>query len=236
MLESILEFCPPMPGKLGAFVARNDKLVPSVPEVLLQSIGQGISIQACSAKQGVFSQGDPAASLFYIHKGRVKLTVFSSQGKAATIAILGEGDFLGEECLAPAEPLRLASAVAVTECSLIQIEKDGMLRALDCNRALAGFFMEYLLVRKTRVQKDLADQLSNSSEKRLARVLLLLVGPGNHGPSNDGHPEISHETLAEMVGTTRPRISYFMNKFRKMGLIDYSSGLHVRKGLEQMLE
>ena len=211
------------------------------PEAFLGNIGMATRMQPCPQKQVIFSQGNPAVNIFYICQGRARLTVFSSQGRAATIAILGEGDFLGEECLAPGQSLRMATAVAITDCSLVQIEKERMLAALDGDRGLARFFMDYLLVRKIRVEEDLADQLSHSSEKRLARLLLLLAGPysGNHGSNGTSElsfPEINQETLAEMVGTTRPRISYFMNKFRKMGLIDYSRGLLVRKELESMLQ
>jgi CRP-like cAMP-binding protein len=205
-------------------------------DAFCRNTGTGTRIQSCVQKQAIFSQGDPAAGLFYIRRGRVRLTIFSSEGTAATIAILGEGDFLGEECLAPGRRLRLATAVAITGCAIVQIEKEQMLAALDSDRALARFFMEYLLARKIRVQEDLADQLSHSSEQRLVRVLLLLAGTGSNGATGRNFPEISQETLAEMVGTTRPRISYFMNKFRRMGLVDYSGGLQVRKELENLLK
>lgn len=206
-------------------------------EALLLNIGAGTPVHL--RKQAIFSQGDRAADLFYIRQGWVRLTMFSREGKAATVAILGQGDFLGEECLAPGRFLRLASAVAITDCFFIQVEKEQMLRALngDRNPTLARFFTEYLLARNLRVQEDLADQLSHCSEKRLIRLLLLLAqsGPQKDGASDYSFPEISHEILAEMVGTTRPRITYFMNKFRKMGLVEYSGGLHVKKELEKLL-
>ena len=205
------------------------------PQLLLHNAGPGAKIQSYLQKQVIFSQEDPAAALFYVREGRVKLTVFSSEGRAATIAILDQGDFLGEECLAPCHSLRPASAVAITDCSLLQIEKDHMLAALDSDRALARSFTEYLLIRKVRAEESLADQLTHSSEKRLVRLLLLLAGSGTNSGSKRNLPEVSQEVLAEMVGTTRPRISYFMTKFRKLGLVDYSRGLRVRKELQKVL-
>lgn len=208
----------------------------SHPWAFFQDKTTGSRVQACRQKQVIFSQGDSAASLFYVLRGRVRLTIFSSRGKAATIAILGEGDFLGEECLADGAAVRRASAIAVTDCSLLQIKRDSMRSALCRDCALAGFFMEYLLARKIRVEENLADQLFHSSERRLVRVLLTLAAAGHNGAIRRDLPEINQEILAEMVGTTRPRISYFMNKFRKLGLVDYSSGLHVKKELEIMLQ
>lgn len=205
-------------------------------EVFFRERVPGTRVQACRQKQVIFSQGDSAASLFYILRGRVRLTMFSRRGKAATIAILGDCDFLGEECLGDGPAFRRASAIAVSDCSLVQIKKESMISALDHDPAMAGFFMEYLLARKIRVEEDLADQLFHSSERRLVRVLLMLAATGHNGATGRDLPEINQEILAEMVGTTRPRISYFMNKFRKLGLIDYSSGLHVKKELEIMLQ
>ena len=218
--------------------AGNGETISFDPEAYFRKPGMGARVQACVQKRVIFSQADAAASLFYLCRGQIGLTVFSSEGRAATIAILGEGDFLGEECLAPNQPLRLTSAVAITDCLLVQIEKQRMLAALHRDPALASFFMEYVLARKIRAQDDLADRLCHSSEKRLVRVLLLLAGPGSgsNGTTGRNFTEISQETLAEMVGTTRPRISYFMNKFRRMGLVDYSGGLHVRKELENLLQ
>lgn len=213
----------------------NGKGVPFPSELLLRNAGPLVKIQSYPQKQVIFSQDDPAASLFFIREGRIKLTFFSQEGKAATIAILDKGDFLGEECLATCRSLRLASAVAITDCSLLQVEKDYMLTALDNDRALARAFTEYLLTRKVRAEESLADQLSHSSEQRLVRLLLLLDGSATNSGSKRNSPEISQEVLAEMVGTTRPRISYFMNKFRKLGLIDYSHGLRVRKELQKVL-
>lgn len=205
------------------------------PQLLLRIAEPDAKIQSYRQKQAIFFQEDRAAALFYILQGRVKLTVFSSEGKAATIAILDKGDFLGEECLVSWHTVRLSSAVAITDCSLLQIDKDQMLAALDSDLALARSFREYLLTRKVRAEEDLADQLSHSSEKRLVRLLLLLAGKETNGRTKRNRPEISQEILAEMVGTTRPRITYFMTKFRKLGLIDYSRGLRVHKGLLNVL-
>lgn len=205
------------------------------PQLLLRIARPDANIQSYRQKQVIFFQEDRAAALFYILQGRIKLTVFSRAGKAATIAILDKGDFLGEECLVSWQCLRLASAVAITDCSLLHIDKDQMLAALDSDRALARSFTEYLLARKVRAEEGLADQLSHSSEKRLVRLLLLLAGTETNGGNKRTLPEISQEILAEMVGTTRPRISYFMTKFRKLGLIDYSRGLRVYKGLQNVL-
>lgn len=198
---------------------------------LLERITQPrATVQSYLPRHVIFSQGDSASRVFYVRDGRVKVTVLSSDGKAATIAVLDQGDLLGEECLLLNHSLRLNSAVAITECSLLQIEKDQMLSALDCDRDLARVFSEYLLTRKIRAEEGLTDWFFHSSEKRLARVLLLLAGTGSNRIS-----EISQETLAEMVGTTRPRISYFMTKFRKLGLVDYRHGLRVYRELQKVL-
>ena len=201
----------------------------------LRMARRGAKVRSYRQKQVIFSQEDPAAALFYVRQGRIKLTIFSSEGKAATIAILDSGDFLGEECLVPCHSVRLASAVAITDCSLLQVEKEKMLAALDSDRALARSFTKYLLTRKARAEERLADQLSHSSEKRLIRLLLLLGGPGTSGQAKRNPREITQEILAEMVGTTRPRISYFMTKFRKLGLVDYRGGLRVSKELQYVV-
>ena len=210
--------------------AGNGKRAPFHPQLLLDKAGPGAKIQSYLQKQVIFSQGDPAATLFYIREGRVRLTLLSSEGKAATVTILGEGEFLGEECLVPCHHLRLASAVAITDGSLLEIGKDRMLAALDSDHVLSGSFTQYLLMRKIHAEDSLADRLIHSSEKRLVRLLLLLASSEKRKL-----PEISQEVLAEMVGTTRPRISYFMTKFRKLGLVDYSRGLRVRKELQKVL-
>jgi len=178
----------------------------------------------------VFSQGDRADSVFYIEKGKVKLTVLSTRGKEAVVGILGSGDFFGEGSLA-GQPLRMATATTITECSLLRLQKDTMIRMLYNEPALSGLFMSYLLARNVRIEEDLVDQLFNSSEKRLARILLLLTRFGKDGQHEPVVPRISQETLAEMVGTTRSRVSFFMNKFRKMGFIHYNGGLQVHSSL-----
>jgi CRP/FNR family transcriptional regulator, cyclic AMP receptor protein len=182
----------------------------------------------------VFSQGDRADSVFYIEKGKVKLTVLSARGKEAVVAILGSGDFFGEGSLA-GQPLRMATATTMTECSLLRLQKDTMIRMLHNEPALSGLFMSYLLARNVRIEEDLVDQLFNSSEKRLARILLLLTRFGKDGQHEPVVPRISQETLAEMVGTTRSRVSFFMNKFRKMGFIEYNGGLQVHSSLLNMV-
>src|SRR5438094_1455304 len=178
----------------------------------------------------VFSQGNPADAVFYIEKGKVKLTVLSNRGKEAVVAILGSGDFFGEGCLA-GQPLRMATAIAMTECSILRLQKETMVRMLHNEPALSELFMAYLLSRNIRIEEDLLDQLFNSSEKRLARILLMLTRFGKDGQHEPVVPRISQETLAEMVGTTRSRVSFFMNKFRRMGLIEYNGGLQVHSSL-----
>jgi CRP/FNR family cyclic AMP-dependent transcriptional regulator len=194
------------------------------PEIFLGKAGLGRTIVEVPKKHGVFSQGDAGDSVFYIQKGKVKLTVVSQRGKEATIAILTEGDFLGEECITASQPIRAASATAVTDCSVLRIERVEMLRVLHEEHAFSDVFVAYLLTRNIRVQADLVDQLFNSSEKRLARILLLLAHFGKEGKPEVAIPTISQETLAEMVGTTRSRVSFFMNRFRKLGFIDYRAG------------
>jgi CRP/FNR family transcriptional regulator, cyclic AMP receptor protein len=181
-------------------------------------------------RSNVFSQGSPADSVFYIEKGKVKLTVLSTGGKEAVVAILGIGDFFGEGCLA-GQPLRMATATAMTECSLLRLQKETMVRMLHNEPALSELFMSYLLSRNIRIEEDLVDQLFNSSEKRLARILLLLTRFGKDGQHEPVVPKISQETLADMVGTTRSRVSFFMNKFRKLGFIEYNGGLQVHSSL-----
>jgi CRP-like cAMP-binding protein len=174
-------------------------------------------------KHTIFSQGSRADAVFYIEKGKVKLTVLSARGKEAVVAILGSGDFFGEGGLA-GRPLRMATATAMTECSILRVENTTMIQMLHNEPALSGLFMTYLLARNVRIEEDLVDQLFNSSEKRLARSLLLLTRFGKDGQHETVVPRISQETLAEMVGTTRSRVSFFLNKFRKLGFIDYNGG------------
>src|SRR3989454_3763653 len=181
-------------------------------------------------KTTVFSQGGPADAVFYIEKGKVKLTVLSTRGKEAVAAILGSGDFFGEGSLA-GQPLRMATATSMTECSILRVQKETMVRMLHNEPAFSERFMSYLLSRNVRIEEDLVDQLFNSSEKRLARILLLLTRFGKDGQHEAVVPRISQETLAEMVGTTRSRVSFFMNKFRKLGFVYYNGGLQVHSSL-----
>ena len=194
------------------------------PNTFLATIGEGRKNLAVSKKQVIFAQGDAADAVFYIQKGRVKLTVVSKIGREATIGILGEENFFGEGALA-GQALRMGSAAAMTDCEVLRIEKKAMMAALHREHAFSDMFVGYLLARNIRYEEDLVDQLFNSSEKRLARVLLLLAHFGKEGVPEAVVPKISQETLAEMVGTTRSRVSFFMNRFRKMGFIHYAGGL-----------
>jgi CRP/FNR family cyclic AMP-dependent transcriptional regulator len=196
----------------------------------LNSGGLGKKIVQYRNKQVVFSQGDSAARVFYIQKGRVKLTVVSKNAKEAVVAILGDGDFLGEGCLA-GQPLRISTATAISPSSILEIRKSAMMRVLREEQAFAERFIAHILARNIRFEADLVDQLFNSSEKRLARTLLLLARYGKAGKPETLVPKISQEMLAEMVGTTRSRVSFFMNKFRKLGFIEYNGGLSVHSSL-----
>jgi len=213
----------------------NDNMAPKLkqlfdPKLFLAKVGTGRTIAEYSKDQMVFSQGDPANTVFYIQKGKIKLTVVSNSGKEAVIAILGSSDFLGEGCLA-AQPQRMATATAISNCSIVRLEKAAMIRVLHDEPAFSEMFLAYVLSRNMRIEEDLVDQLFNSSEKRLARVLLLLANFGKEGKPEPVVAKISQETLAEMIGTTRSRVSFFMNKFRKMGFIEYNGGLHVNSSL-----
>jgi CRP/FNR family transcriptional regulator, cyclic AMP receptor protein len=193
------------------------------PKAFLAKVGDGRSIGRYRKDQIAFSQGEPADSVFYIQKGKVKLTVVSKIGKEATIGILDEGNFFGEGSLA-GQALRMGSASAMTVCELLRIEKNAMMSALHREHSFSDMFVAYLLARNVRYEEDLVDQLFNSSEKRLARVLLMLAHFGKEGIPETVVPKISQETLAEMVGTTRSRVSFFMNRFRKLGFIHYAGG------------
>jgi CRP/FNR family transcriptional regulator, cyclic AMP receptor protein len=200
------------------------------PELLLVKLETAKTIHQYRDKQAVFSQGDPADAVFYIQKGRVKLTVVSKRGKEAVIAVLQQGDFFGEGCLA-AQPLRISSAAAMQNLTIMRVEKKTMVGLLHQEPEFAEMFIAYLLSRNIRIEEDLVDQLFNSSEKRLARLLLLLAHYGKDSKPETVVPKMSQETLAEMIGTTRSRVSYFMNRFRKMGFIDYNGALHVHSAL-----
>ena len=193
------------------------------PSTFLATIGVGRQTVAVSKKQSVFSQGDAADSVFYIKEGKVRLSVVSKTGREATIGILNEKDFFGEGALA-GQTLRMGSADAMTDCELLRIDRSAMMSALHREHSFSDMFVAYLLGRNIRYEEDLVDQLFNSSEKRLARVLLLLAHFGKEGVPETVVPKISQETLAEMVGTTRSRVSFFMNRFRKLGFIHYAGG------------
>jgi len=201
------------------------------PRKFLATIGEGRKALAFFDKETIFSQGDAADTILYIQQGKVKLTVVSQIGKEATLGILSEGDFFGEGSLA-GQPLRMGSARAMSDCELLQIDKKAMMLALHREHKFSDLFVAYLLGRNIRYEEDLVDHLFNSSEKRLARILLLLAHFGKEGVPETVIPKISQETLAEMVGTTRSRVSFFMNRFRKLGFLDYGgSGLQVHSSL-----
>jgi len=200
------------------------------PNLLLAKLGSGKTVQNYRDKQSIFSQGDPADAVFYVQKGKVKITVVSKRGKEAVIAILQEGDFFGEGCLS-AQPLRISTASALQRTTAMRLDKKVMVSLLHKEPEFAEMFIAYLLSRNIRIEEDLVDQLFNSSEKRLARLLLLLAHYGKDSKPETVLPKMSQETLAEMVGTTRSRVSYFMNKFRKLGFIDYNGTLHVHSAL-----
>jgi CRP/FNR family cyclic AMP-dependent transcriptional regulator len=213
-------------------VAASKRFVKFDPKTFLSTIDGGRKITALSKKQAIFAQGDSSDAVFYIQKGKVKLTVVSEIGKEATIGILNEGDFFGEGCLT-GQSLRLCSATAMTDCSVMRIDKKSMVEVLHREPAFSELFVAYLLARNIRYEEDLVDQLFNSSEKRLARILLLLAHFGKEGKPETLIANISQETLAEMIGTTRSRVSFFMNRFRKLGFIDYhgSDDLQVHSSL-----
>ena len=201
------------------------------PANFLMSAGLGRKIVQLKPRQPFFSQGDPADAVFYLQKGRAKVTVVSPAGKEATIAFLSAGDFIGEESLAAIEGPRLSTATAVSACTALKISREEMARVMHDEHNFSDLFLKFLLERSMRIQADLVDQLFNSSEKRLARILLLMAEFGKPGEPQRLLPKISQETLAEMVGTTRSRVSFFMNRFRNLGFIDYNGGILVHKSL-----
>jgi len=200
------------------------------PKIFLAKVGAGKAILEFHKNQNVFEQGDVADTVFYIQKGRVKLTVLSEHGKEAVVAILGPGQFFGEGCM-NGHKLRISTTTAMEDCVITSITKEGMIAALHDEPKFSELFMAYLLTRNSRIEEDLIDQLFNSSERRLARVLLLLANFGKEGSPQPISPNISQETLAEMIGTTRSRVSFFMNKFRKLGLISYNGSIEVHNSL-----
>ena len=207
-----------------------EKKVRFDPKVFLVTVNGGRSISKYRQNETVFSQSSFTDAVFYIQKGKVKITVVSEQGKEAVVAILGPDEFCGEGCLT-GQQLRLATATAVTDCEIMRLEKATMVRVLHEEPAFSEFFVAHLLARTIRVEADLVDQLFNSSEKRLARALLLLANFGKEGQPEPIIAKVSQETLAEMIGTTRSRVSYFMNKFRKLGLIAYNGQIEIHRSL-----
>ena len=201
------------------------------PAAFLTDAGLGRKIVQLKAKGIFFSQGNPADSIFYLQTGRAKLAVVSKEGKEATISLLTAGDFLGEESLASVGGLHMASATAVTACTAMRVERSEMIRVMHEEHAFSDLFVKFLLARSMRTQADLVDQLFNNSEKRLARILLLMAEFGKPGEPESLIPSITQETLAEMIGTTRSRVSFFMNRFRKLGFIEYNGRIRVYKSL-----
>jgi CRP-like cAMP-binding protein len=208
---------------MGSLALANKKIRKFDPKTFLATIGEGRKTLTFGAKQGIFAQGDTADAVFYIQEGKVKLTVVSKTGKEATLGMLTDGNFFGEGALA-GQTRRMGSAAAMTDCEILRIDKKAMMDALHREHAFSDLFVAYLLARNIRYEEDLVDQLFNSSEKRLARVLLLLAHFGKEGVPETVVPKISQESLAEMVGTTRSRVSFFMNRFRKLGFVEYSGG------------
>jgi CRP-like cAMP-binding protein len=200
-------------------------------DVFLSTVGAGRSIVRRSAKETFFSQGDLANSVFYLQNGRAKLTVLSKKGKEATVTLLTKGDFFGEESMSGDETLRTSTALAITACSAMRIPSHDMLRALHDENAFSDFFMQFIVTRGIRTQADLVDQLFNSSERRLARTLLILAEYGQPGAPTALIPPVTQETLADMIGTTRSRVSFFMNRFRSLGYIEYNGRIRVHKSL-----
>lgn len=199
-------------------------------KAFLAAVGEGRTIAKYPKNHAIFAQGDEADTLFYIQKGKIKLVILSPRGKEAVVAIQGAGAFFGEGCLA-GQPLRMATAVALTECTIVQVKKSVMTRVLHDEPDFSEMFIAHLLTRNIRIEEDLVDQLFNSSEKRLARILLLLANFGKEGKPEEVIPSISQETLAEMIGTTRSRVSFFLNKFRKLGFIEYNGSMHIHSSL-----
>lgn len=204
---------------------------PFDPKAFLASAGIGRTLRQYSPKQIIFSQGERADAVFYIQEGTARLSVLSTQGKEAVISMLGRGDFLGEGCIASDQPFRMATTTATTSCSVLKIEKREMLRALHAEHRFSDMFVAYMVSRHNRTQSDLVDQLFNSTEKRLARTLLMLARFGKEGSSESPIPSITQQTLAEMVGTTRSHVNVFLNRFKKLGFIEYNGGLKIHSSL-----
>ena len=211
-------------------MAKAKKKHPFRVNTFLSTVDGGRTVRSYRKNEKIFSQGDPANAVFYVQEGKVKVSVTSEAGKEAVVAIHGKGDFFGEGCLS-GQPLRLATVIAITECVIMRLDKEAVVRVLHDEPKFSELFMSYLLARNARVEEDLVDQLFNSSEKRLARVLLLMANFGKEGKPEPVIAKISQETLAEIVGTTRSRVSTFMNKFRELGFINYNGELEVHNSL-----
>jgi CRP/FNR family cyclic AMP-dependent transcriptional regulator len=205
------------------------------PKAFLTNAGVGRTVLQYTPKQAVFSQGQRADAVFYIQEGRVRVSVVSKQGKEATITLLEKGDFLGEGCIAADQPFRLSTATTITRCSLLRIEKNEMMRTIHEEHEFSDLFVAYVVDRHNRTQADLVDQLFNSSEKRLARALLIMARFGKNGTSETVIPTINQGTLAEMIGATRSRVNFFMNRFRKLGFIEYNGVLKVHSSLLEVV-
>ena len=211
-------------------MANKVKEVPFDPMVFLATVDGGRTISKYRKNEMIFQQGDPADAVFYIQKGKVKITVISEHGKEAVVALLGPDEFCGEGCLI-GQPLRISTATAMTDCEIMRLEKAAIIRVLHEEPTFSEMFLSHLLIRTMRVEEDLVDQLFNSSEKRLARALLLLANFGKESRPEPVIAKVSQETLAELIGTTRSRVSFFMNRFRKLGLIDYNGHMEVHSSL-----
>ena len=207
------------------------KSLPFDPSTFLTTVGRGRTVLKFKPKETIFAQGDPCDAIYYFQSGRGKLTVVSSSGKEATITLLGPKDFVGEETIAAVCGLRLASATTLTACSVLRIDREAMLQIMQDQPSMSTVFMSFLLERSMRTQSDLVDQLFNNSEKRLARILLLMAEFGKPGEPETLIPDITQDTLAEMIGTTRSRVNFFMNRFRKLGFIEYNGRIKVHKSL-----
>jgi len=219
-------------GKLTVAMRFSGKIDDSFSPVdFLAHPGLGKSIVKRSKGTSIFSQGDSADAVFYLQKGSVKVSTVSKTGKEAVIAMLASKEFVGEECIASGHPVRLTTATALSDCVLLRIRREEMVRVLGQEHALSDVFVAFLLKRNARIQEDLIDQLFNKSEKRLARVLLLLAHFGKNGPPETVIPKLSHQTLAEIVGTTRSRVTFFMNRFRKLGFVKYNGEVQVHNSL-----
>jgi CRP/FNR family transcriptional regulator, cyclic AMP receptor protein len=218
-------------SKRGVTILNNYHSATFDPTAFLANSGLGRKVVQLEPKENFFSQGDLADTVFYLQKGRAKVSVVSEKGKEATITFLSPGDFVGEESIASIPGLRLSTASAVNSCSALMITREEMARVMHDEPTFADFFVKFLLARSMRIQADLVDQLFNSSEKRLARILLLMAEFGKPGERDTFIPPVSQETLAEMIGTTRSRVSFFMNRFRKLGFINYNGRIQVNKSL-----